>query len=163
LSEHQWANSSSPILRPSSGRCGAISDYDRASFSATRMTLTLTQTFPSSKCYNFSVSRSNRTTTNSGEIARYTKAPIRAALSLLPQMGLYFCYGECGGGDIIKLVSKIRQCDANEAARWIADGTGAVPQKPTIQGKVQRHPTRRRNFTRKATMRSPMRALRGST
>ena len=31
LSKRRWADSRNPILRPSSGRWGAISDYDRAS------------------------------------------------------------------------------------------------------------------------------------
>jgi hypothetical protein len=33
----------------------------------------------------------------------------------------------------------VRQCDAKEAARWIADGTGTIPQNPTVprKGTVQ--------------------------
>jgi DNA primase len=52
-----------------------------------------------------------------------------------PAKGLYYCFGGCGGGDIIKLVSKLHQCDAKEAARWIADGTGTVPPNPTVPRK----------------------------
>src|ERR1700730_3482049 len=52
-----------------------------------------------------------------------------------PAKGLYYCFGGCGGGDMIKLVSKVRQCDAKEAARWIAEGTGTVPPNPTVPRK----------------------------
>src|ERR1700730_9371333 len=52
-----------------------------------------------------------------------------------PAKGLYYCFGGCAGGDMIKLVSKVRQCDAKEAARWIADGTGTAPQNPTVPRK----------------------------
>ena len=52
-----------------------------------------------------------------------------------PAKGLYYCFGGCGGGDMIKLVSKMRQCDAKEAAQWIAEGTGTVPQNPTVPRK----------------------------
>ena len=41
-----------------------------------------------------------------------------------PAKGLYYCFGGCGGGDMIKLVSKMRQCDAKEAAQWIAGKKG---------------------------------------
>ena len=33
-----------------------------------------------------------------------------------PSKGLWFCFGGCGGGDQIKLVSKMRDCDAKTPA-----------------------------------------------
>jgi DNA primase len=44
-----------------------------------------------------------------------------------PAKNAFYCFGGCGGGDIIKLVEKMRHCDAKEAAHFIAERTGAVP------------------------------------
>ena len=52
-----------------------------------------------------------------------------------PGKGLFYCFAGCGGGDMIQLVSKIRQCDAKDAARFIAEGTGTVPKNTTVPGK----------------------------
>ena len=52
-----------------------------------------------------------------------------------PSKGLWFCFGGCGGGDQIKLVSKMRDCDAKTAAQWIADSTGTIPQNTTVPRK----------------------------
>src|SRR5271168_430191 len=41
-----------------------------------------------------------------------------------PAQGLWYCFGGCGGGDIIALVAKVRGCEQKEAARFIAEGTG---------------------------------------
>ena len=51
-----------------------------------------------------------------------------------PAKGLFFCFGGCGGGDMIKLVAKMRGCELNEAASFIAEGTGTVPPNRTVPG-----------------------------
>jgi len=50
-----------------------------------------------------------------------------------PSKNLFYCFAGCGGGDQLKLVSKMRDCDVKEAARWIAEATGTAPK--TIQGR----------------------------
>ncbi len=59
-----------------------------------------------------------------------------------PSKGLYFCFGGCGGGDIIKLVASHRKIGTREAAAEIAAhfgkssvtaaGNGTVPGKATV-------------------------------
>src|ERR1700730_17344843 len=47
-----------------------------------------------------------------------------------PAKGLWYCFSGCGGGDIIALVSKVRQLSTKDAADWIAQGgtvTHTVP------------------------------------
>jgi DNA primase len=40
-----------------------------------------------------------------------------------PAKNLYYCFHGCGGGDQIKLVSKMRNWDAKTSAQWIAEQT----------------------------------------
>ena len=51
-----------------------------------------------------------------------------------PAKGLWYCFAGCGGGDIIKLVSKMRQLPAKEAAELIAErfGNPSVPRNRTV-------------------------------
>ena len=56
-----------------------------------------------------------------------------------PSKGLYFCFGGCGGGDIIKLVASYRKIGTREAAAEIAahfgKGTVAAAGNSTVPGK----------------------------
>jgi len=44
-----------------------------------------------------------------------------------PAKGLWYCFTGCGGGDIIKLVAKIKNVGQKEAAEFIAKHFGTVP------------------------------------
>lgn len=48
-----------------------------------------------------------------------------------PAKGLFYCFAGCGGGDMIKLVSKIEECSQPDAAKIIADffGKCTVPAR----------------------------------
>jgi DNA primase len=50
-----------------------------------------------------------------------------------PGKGLWYCFSGCGGGDIIKLVSKMRKLTPKEAAELIAErfGNSTVPRNST--------------------------------
>jgi len=47
-----------------------------------------------------------------------------------PSKDLWFCFAGCGGGDIIKLVAKIKNIGQKEAAALIAQHFGTVPAPP---------------------------------
>lgn len=51
-----------------------------------------------------------------------------------PAKGLYYCFAGCGGGDMIKLVSKIEGCSQRDAAEIIAEcfEEGTVPKNGTV-------------------------------
>ncbi len=51
-----------------------------------------------------------------------------------PSKGLWYCFSGCGGGDIIKLVSKMRKLPPKEAAELIAErfGNSTVPRNSTV-------------------------------
>jgi len=59
-----------------------------------------------------------------------------------PSKGLYFCFGGCGGGDVLKLVANVRKIGTKEAAQQIAAHFGkgtvtsarnsTVPDKSTV-------------------------------
>lgn len=51
-----------------------------------------------------------------------------------PAKGLWYCFAGCGGGDIIKLVAKIKSVGQKEAAELIAQhfGTVPVPRNSTV-------------------------------
>src|SRR5580658_8635978 len=51
-----------------------------------------------------------------------------------PAKGLWYCFGGCGCGDMIGLVAKLRGCDEKDAARFIAEGTGASSGNRTVPG-----------------------------
>jgi DNA primase len=67
-----------------------------------------------------------------------------------PAKGLWYCFGGCGGGDMISLVAKVHGCDEKEAARFIAEGTGASSGNGTVPGNSNSSPQpkqeRRRGF-----------------
>jgi len=51
-----------------------------------------------------------------------------------PSKGLFFCFGKCGGGDMIKLAALVRKIDQKQAAQEIAAhfGNSTVPPKGTV-------------------------------
>lgn len=49
-----------------------------------------------------------------------------------PAKGLWYCFNGCNGGDMIALVAKVRGCEPREAARFIAEGTGASSKNSTV-------------------------------
>jgi DNA primase len=53
---------------------------------------------------------------------------------ITPNKGLWYCFSGCGGGDITKLVSKIRKLPPKEAAELIAErfGNSTVPRNSTV-------------------------------
>lgn len=53
---------------------------------------------------------------------------------ITPNKGLWYCFSGCGGGDIIKLVSKMRQLPPKEAAELIVErfGNPTVPRNSTV-------------------------------
>jgi DNA primase len=55
-----------------------------------------------------------------------------------PAKGLFYCFGGCGGGDMIKLVAKVKDCDQKEAAHLIAGHfrNCTVPRNSTVPGTV---------------------------
>ncbi len=80
-----------------------------------------------------------------------------------PAKGLYYCFGGCGGGDIIKLVQKC--ASATRRKPHAGSPTVQVPFHRTLpfQGKVQFRQNRKWDSARSPTLKRPMRALRGST
>ena len=44
-----------------------------------------------------------------------------------PAKNLFYCFSGCGGGDQLKLVSKMLNCDIKAAAQWISEQTGTAP------------------------------------
>lgn len=40
-----------------------------------------------------------------------------------PSKALWYCFGGCGGGDVIALVAKVKEITAKEAAEWLVGGT----------------------------------------
>ena len=56
-----------------------------------------------------------------------------------PAKGLYFCFGGCGGGDMIKLVANYRKIGTRDAAQEIAahfrNSTVTAPGNSTVPGK----------------------------
>jgi DNA primase len=71
-----------------------------------------------------------------------------------PAKGLWYCFGGCGGGDMITLVAKVRGCEQKEAARFIAEGTGTSSGNSTVPGKGTSSPLpreeKRRGFDAEA-------------
>ena len=67
-----------------------------------------------------------------------------------PTKGVWYCFGGCGGGDMITLVAKVRGCEPKEAARFIAEGTGTSSGNRTVPGNSNSSPQpkeeRRRGF-----------------
>ncbi|MGD0643267.1 MAG: CHC2 zinc finger domain-containing protein [Roseiarcus sp.] len=67
-----------------------------------------------------------------------------------PAKGVWYCFGGCGGGDMIALVAKVRGCDPKDAARFIAEGTGTSSGNRTVPGNSTSSPQpkdeRRRGF-----------------
>lgn len=55
-----------------------------------------------------------------------------------PAKGLWFCFKGCGGGDMIRLVAKIKRIEQKEAAQLIAAHFGPVqsPRNCTVPGTV---------------------------
>lgn len=55
---------------------------------------------------------------------------------ITPGKGLFFCFGPCGGGDMITLAAKVRGLSNREAARFIAEHFGGVgaPRNRTVSG-----------------------------
>jgi DNA primase len=53
------------------------------------------------------------------------KSTDQRAFVVTPAKNLWYCFKGCGGGDQIKLVSKMRGCDVKAAAQWIAGQCGA--------------------------------------
>lgn len=51
-----------------------------------------------------------------------------------PSKGLWYCFGGCHGGDMIKLVSKIENCPQKDAAIKIAEFHGTVPRNSNSAG-----------------------------
>jgi len=68
--------------------------------------------------------------------------------------GLWYCFGGCGGGDMIALVAKVRGCEQKEAALFIAGGTGASSGNSTVPGNSNSSPKpkeeRKRGFDTEA-------------
>lgn len=50
----------------------------------------------------------------------------QSAFVVTPSKGLWNCFTSCGGGDIIKLVMKMKKLEAKEAAQLIAEHFGTV-------------------------------------
>lgn len=73
-----------------------------------------------------------------------------------PSKGLFYCFGPCGGGDLITLVAKVRGLSAKEAAGLIAahfgKGTGTIPRNHTVPGNRSPQPA-------KATIQRPAERL----
>ena len=71
-----------------------------------------------------------------------------------PAKGLWYCFGGCGGGDMITLVAKMHGCDEKDAARFIAEGTGTSSGNRTVPGDRNSSPQpsaeRRRGFDAEA-------------
>lgn len=71
-----------------------------------------------------------------------------------PAKGLWYCFGGCGGGDIIALVAKVRGCEEKEAARFIAEGTCTGSGNSTVPGNSNSSPQpkqeKRRGFDAEA-------------
>ncbi len=67
-----------------------------------------------------------------------------------PAKGVWYCFGGCGGGDMIALVAKVRGCDPKDAGRFIAEGTGTSSGNRTVAGNGTSSPQpkeeRRRGF-----------------
>ena len=57
-----------------------------------------------------------------------------------PAKGVWYCFGGCGGGDMITLVAKVRGCDQKDAARFIAEGTGTSSGNRTVPGEQYQFP-----------------------
>ena len=59
--------------------------------------------------------------------------------------GLFFCFGGCGGGDLISLVAKVKGVSAKEAASLIAGhfGSGTVPGNRSVPGNSSPQPQTR--------------------
>ena len=62
-----------------------------------------------------------------------------------PAKGLWYCFSGCGGGDIIKLVSNMRQLPAKEAAELIAERFGNPTCSPEQYRSARREPYRSQN------------------
>lgn len=64
-----------------------------------------------------------------------------------PAKGLFYCFGGCGGGDLITLVAKVRGVPTKEAAQAIAEhfavgtgtSTGTVPKNSTVPSSTVRN------------------------
>ena len=65
-----------------------------------------------------------------------------------PAKGLFYCFGPCGGGDLITLVAKVKGVATKEAASLIAEqfaaGTGTVPDNRTVSGNSSPQPSSRK-------------------
>jgi DNA primase len=50
-----------------------------------------------------------------------------------PAKGLWYCFkGDCGGGDQLSLIAKVRKCTVQEAATWLVGGT--EPERKKAEG-----------------------------
>jgi DNA primase len=59
-----------------------------------------------------------------------------------PAKGVWYCFGGCGGGDMIALVAKVRGCDQKDAARFIAERTGTSSGNRTAPGNSSPQPNK---------------------
>ena len=64
-----------------------------------------------------------------------------------PAKGLFYCFGPCGGGDLITLVAKVKGVPTKEAASLIAEhfgaGSSTVPGNRTVSGNTSPQPSSR--------------------
>lgn len=53
------------------------------------------------------------------------------AFVVTPAKGLYYCFGKCRtGGDMLTLVSRVRECTVREAAEFVAERMGITGSRP---------------------------------
>ena len=71
----------------------------------------------------------NRMAPNYADHAPYARALTNVVSWSLPRKSLFYCFSGCGGGDQLKLVSKMRNCDVKAAAQWIAEQTNTAPSR----------------------------------
>lgn len=61
------------------------------------------------------------------------------AFVVTPAKGLYYCFGKCRtGGDMLSLVSRVRDCSVREAAEYIAERLGLAGSRPKADTTVPR-------------------------
>ena len=86
------------------------------------------------------------------------KSTDQRSFVVTPAKNLFYCFSGCGGGDQLKLVSKMRNCDIKAAAQWISEQTGTAPSA----GPYSSTRTESGVPARSPTLKRPTRPLRGS-
>jgi DNA primase len=60
------------------------------------------------------------------------KSPRDRGFVISPDKGLFFCFGECGGGDQIKLVQLMKSVSAHDAALFLQGDTKSADTSVTV-------------------------------